>query len=176
MRLCLLLFIICATFTISPACIGFPGQYLNQSGVHVRALLRQNLKIPEESVAEICSFSAGIPFYVNFMGKMLERKGKIDLESVRAIEQEFLGEEGNLLFREEFNSLSPKEKAIVIEISWGRHSPGEIATSIGDKVSNINAFLNYLINKGHISRKEKGFYSLEDPVFERWIRETQVSE
>ncbi|HII01707.1 TPA: hypothetical protein HA351_08695 [Methanosarcinaceae archaeon] len=143
---------------------------------HVRALLRQNLKIPEESVEEIYSFSAGIPFYVNFIGKMLERKGERDPESVRAIEQEFLSEEGNLLFREEFNSLSPKEKAIVIEISRDRHSPGEIAASIGDKVSNINTFLNYLINKGHISRKKKGFYALEDPVFERWTRETQVNE
>ncbi len=143
---------------------------------HVRTLLRQNLKIPEKSVEEIYDFSTGIPFYVNFIGKMLERKGKRDPESVRAIEQEFLGEEGNLLFREEFNSLSPKEKAIVIEISRDRHSPGEIAASIGDKVSNVNTFLNYLIDKGHISRKEKGFYSLEDPVFERWIRETQISE
>jgi len=141
---------------------------------HVRKLLRQNLEISEESVREIYSFSAGIPFYVHFIGKMLERKREINLESIRLIEKEFLEEEGNLLFREEFGSLGPKEKAIIMEIALNKHTPKEIAASLEDKVSNINTFLSYLVNKGYISREEKGFYTVDDPVFERWIREILV--
>ncbi|MDD4498677.1 MAG: ATP-binding protein [Methanosarcinaceae archaeon] len=141
---------------------------------HVRKLLRQNLKIPDESVEELYSFSAGIPFYVHFLGRMLERKSEKTPEVVRAMEKEFLAEEGNLLFREEFNSLGAGEKAIVMEIALGRNSPKEISASLGARVSNVNTFLNYLINKGYVARKEKGVYSLEDPVFGRWVREILV--
>lgn len=143
---------------------------------HVRTLLRQNLEIPDESVNEIYRFSAGIPFYVQFIGKMLERKREKNPESIRSIEKEFLEEEGDLLFREEFGSLSPKEKAIIIEIAMEKHTPKEIAASLGDKVSNINMFLSYLVNKGHVSKEEKGFYTVDDPVFERWIRKILVGE
>jgi AAA+ ATPase superfamily predicted ATPase len=143
---------------------------------HVRTLLRQNLEIPEESVREVYCFSAGIPFYVQFIGKMLARKRLKTLESIRSIEKEFLEEEGNLLFKEEFVSLSPKEKAVIMEISLNKHTPKEISASLGDKVSNINMFLNYLLNKGYISREEKGFYTIYDPVFERWIREILIGQ
>ena len=39
------------------------------------------------------------------------------------------------------------------------------------KISNINRFLRYLEEKGYVLRREGGYYVMEDPVFERWLRE-----
>ena len=136
----------------------------------VRELLLRNLEIPEEGVERIYEFSAGIPFYVQFIGKMLERKTELTPEVIGEITDEFLKEEGDILFREEFESLSPKERLIIISVAMGCHKPKEIAGYVADKVSNVSRFLMYLEEKGHISRREKGYYVLEDPVFGMWLR------
>jgi len=31
--------------------------------------------------------------------------------------------------------------------------------------------LKYLEEKGYVLKKEKGYYVIEDPVFERWLRD-----
>ncbi len=137
---------------------------------HVRELLLQNLKVPDEGIEEIYNFSSGIPFYVQFIGKMLERCETITLDQIIKIENDFLTEEGNILFKEEFNTLSPKERLIIINIANGCHTPKEIANAIGDKISNVNRFLTYLSEKAYVSKEEKGYYVLDDPVFEKWLK------
>lgn len=138
---------------------------------HVTKLLLQHLDISQEGVREIYEFSAGIPFYVQFIGKMLERTENSTLDSIRMVEREFLAEEGNILFKEEFDSLGPKERLIVLSIAGGCHAPKEMADALGDKTTNVNRFLTYLGEKGYVSKKEPGYYVLEDPVFERWMKE-----
>ena len=136
---------------------------------HVRELLLKNLKISEKGIEEVCNFSAGIPFYIQYIGKILERSGRITLESIKEIENDFLNEEGDLLFREEFNALSPKDKMILINIAQGLHKPKELEAELRDRVSNVSKYLTSLSDKGYVSKKEKGYYVLEDPVFEKWI-------
>ncbi|KAF1073553.1 ATP-binding protein [Methanogenium sp. MK-MG] len=138
---------------------------------HITRLLLQHLDISQEGIKEIYDFSAGIPFYVQFIGKMLERTETITLDSIRMAEREFLAEEGNILFREEFYSLGPKERLIVLSIASGCHAPKEMAHALEDKTTNVNRFLTYLREKGYVSKKETGYYVLEDPVFERWMKE-----
>ena len=138
---------------------------------HITELLSQQLDISQEGIREIYDFSAGIPFYVQFIGKMLERTEKITLDSIRMAEREFLAEEGNILFKEEFDSLGPKERLIVLSIASGCHAPKEMADALGDKTTNLNRFLTYLGEKGFVSKKKKGYYVLEDLVFERWMKE-----
>lgn len=138
---------------------------------HVTKLLLQHLDISLEGIREIYEFTAGIPFYVQFIGKMLERTEIITVDSIRMVEREFLAEEGNLVFKEEFDSLGPKERRIVLSIASGCHAPKEMADALKDKTTNVNQFLTYLGEKGYISRKEPGYYVLEDPVFERWMKE-----
>ena len=137
---------------------------------YVGEILLRNLKIPDEGIEEIYSFSGGIPFYVQFIGKMLEKVEEITLDLVKDVEYEFLTEEGNVLFKEEFNALSSKERLIVANIAKGCHSPKELANTIGERVSNINRFLMYLIEKGYVSKEVRGYYVLEDPVFESWLK------
>ena len=135
----------------------------------VKELLLRNLEITDAGIEQIYEFSAGIPFYVQFIGKMIEKKGMVTIEDIKEIEGEFLREEGDLLFKGEFNDLSSKERLIILCIAKGCHTPKEIATIVKDKISNVSRFLAYLEAKGYISKKEKGYYVLEDPVFGMWL-------
>lgn len=141
---------------------------------HVGTILRRNIEILDEGIDEVYNFSGGIPFYVQFIGKMIARTGETTLESIKNLENEFLMEEGGILFKEEFNALSSKERLIVMNIASGNHSLKELANIVGDKVSNISRFLMYLREKGYISKEERGYYVLDDPVFEQWIQMTVV--
>ena len=38
-------------------------------------------------------------------------------------------------------------------------------------MSNVNRFLTYPGENEYISKKETGYYVLDDPVFERWVKE-----
>ena len=135
----------------------------------VKELLLRNLEITDAGIEHIYEFSAGIPFYVQFIGKMIEKKGMVTIEDIKEIEGEFLREEGDLLFKGEFNDLSSKERLVILYIAKGCHTPKEIATIVKDKVSNVSRFLAYLEDKGYISKKERGYYVLEDPVFGMWL-------
>ncbi|MEA2035398.1 MAG: hypothetical protein U9N40_07950 [Euryarchaeota archaeon] len=163
-------------------------EILPLSCAHTGEILSGHLEISDDCIREIYDFSAGIPFYIQYIGKMLGRSDRrrdeiITIDTVRKIESEFLEEEGDLLFREEFNSLSSKEKLIVLKLAEGYHSPKNLAESVdilslsgggGEKISNVNTYLTYLREKGFVVRKEKGYYTLSDPVFERWLQEVML--
>ena len=136
---------------------------------YTKELLSGDIEITEEGVDEIHNFSTGIPFYIQFIGKMLERRKGASVELIKALEAEFLREEGDILFKEEFDTLSSKERLIAINIAKGCHTPKAIASAVGDNISNVNQFLTYLEQKGYVLKREKGYYILEDPVFARWL-------
>ena len=136
---------------------------------YTKELLSGDIEITEEGVDEIHNFSTGIPFYVQFIGKMLERRKGASVELIKELEEEFLLEEGDILFKEEFDTLSSKERLIAINIAKGCHTPKAIASAVGDNISNVNQFLTYLEQKGYVLKREKGYYILEDPVFVRWL-------
>ena len=136
---------------------------------YTKELLSGDIEITEEGVDEIHNFSTGIPFYIQFIGKMLERRKGASVELIKALEAEFLREEGDILFKEEFDTLSSKERLIAINIAKGCHTPKAIASAVGDNISNVNQFLSYLEQKGYVLKREKGYYILEDPVFARWL-------
>ena len=136
---------------------------------YTKELLSGDIEITEEGVDEIHNFSTGIPFYIQFIGKMLERRKGASVELIKELEAEFLLEEGDILFKEEFDTLSSKERLIAINIAKGCHTPKAIASAVGDNISNVNQFLSYLEQKGYVLKREKGYYILEDPVFARWL-------
>ncbi len=140
----------------------------------VRELLHKNLagtstSITEDGIESIYEHTAGIPFYIQFLGRKLIRVGgKINGNIVERIMDEFLMEEGNAIFTEEFLTLSPKEKKIVISIAAGNHTPSEVSKNVEETVNTTSRFLIYLLEKGFIG-KEEGVYTLSDPVFEKWV-------
>jgi len=137
----------------------------------VMKYLRKNLNITERAAREVYRFSGGIPFYIQFLGRMLERKGGdvIDIEDVEEVEEGFIREEGNLIFLEEFSKLSDKERLVLKAMVSGRRTASGISKFLKDRVSNVGTFLRYLEDKGVVEKKEKGKYYIPDPVFEEWL-------
>ena len=117
----------------------------------------------------ICDRTNGIPFYIQSLGREILRTGvKVDRNNVEGIIEEFLREEGNLLFNEEFKVLSPREKRIMISIAKGCKKPSEISREIEDTANVTSRYLIYLMEKGMVDRIGTE-YKITDPMFERWL-------
>lgn len=137
----------------------------------VKILLEHNLKkVSPDALRLVYNFTKGVPFYVQFLGKTLEKQGVVNRNTVNNAIEEFLKEEGNLLFREEFNKLSSKEKHIVIVMAINQISRlTEISVAAMESPSIIQRFLIYLQDKNIVIKQDKNYF-LDDPIFEEWIR------
>jgi len=138
----------------------------------VRELFRRNLGKPlsERAFAALWEFTRGIPFYVQFIGRELARRGgRIGAREVADAVEEFLNEEGSVLFQEEWAKLSPKERKLVLALAQGTSSPSRIARTIGETPNAVSRYLQYLEDKEVVERIRPGVWAISDPVFARWL-------
>jgi len=141
---------------------------------HVKELLVKNLpgkEITEDAINRLYEVSKGIPFYVQLLGKKMEimPQKNIDSQEIEQLIIETLDEEANIILREEFNSLSNGEQEIIISIAKGLNSPSKIARDTNTDTGAVSAYLILLQGKGVITKEGKGFYIINDPVFELWV-------
>ncbi|MBC7093585.1 ATP-binding protein [Candidatus Bipolaricaulota bacterium] len=138
----------------------------------VDTLLSRNLgqRVPAEALEALWEFTHGIPFYVQFLGRELARLGgKVTAEAVAQAGEEFLREEGDLLFREEWTHLAPKERKVAMALAQGHSAPTAIAQAVGDTPNVVSRYLLYLEKKGLAERSGRGDWVLTDPVLARWL-------
>jgi AAA+ ATPase superfamily predicted ATPase len=144
----------------------------------VRELLQRNLNRPltEEAFSALWEFTQGIPFYVQFLGRELARKvGQTITEAeVREAVEEFLKEEGGVLFQEEWQRLSPKERKIAWALARGHSAPSVIAREIEESPNAVSRYLQYLEEKGLVERTGRGAWQPTDPVFARWLAQRSL--
>lgn len=131
------------------------------------------IKVEEEASAEIYARTQGLPFYVQFLGKLaVEKQIKIfDKERAARLIDSFLDEEGSLLFLEYLKSFPPREQEILKVISQGIETLTEIANRTKENPSTISTYLLYLIDKGAVEKIERGRYNLVDNIFKQWLKE-----
>ena len=140
----------------------------------IERLIRRNLNKPivKEALEKIVKFTSGIPFYAQFLGRELSGAGEQEVTSNsidKAVEQ-FIEEEGNIIFKEEFEKLGPKERKVVTLMATQElSSPSQIAKAMGQEPNKIATYLEYLEAKGVIEKPERGKYRLIDPVFKSWL-------
>jgi AAA+ ATPase superfamily predicted ATPase len=141
-------------------------------GDAVHTLLARNLARPvrREASERVQALTAGIPFYVQFLGRELARGvGEVTPEAVADAFATLLAEEGNLLFQEEWARLSPKERAVARALALGHAAPSGIARKIGISPNVVSRYLLYLEGKGLAERKGRGEWVLSDPVLAVWL-------
>lgn len=138
-------------------------------------LLRRNLrrKITNPAIAVAYNLTRGIPFYLHLLGRQLERKttGVINPETIEEVFNEVLGEEGDVIFNEEFYRLPDKERATLramTEIDGGKLS--EISRKLEEGANVVSKYLEHLILKGIVERERRGVYKITDPVFGDWLK------
>lgn len=127
--------------------------------------------VSKNVVKTLYALSGGNPFYIQAVGRLLERKRtKIKEKDIMSAFQEFLNEEGDIIFKEEMKKLSPKERSIVISMATRNITKlGEIAHALRDNLNTIGRFMIYLDDKAILRKIGKGTYDFEDPIFKKWL-------
>lgn len=139
---------------------------------YVKALLTKNLgqKVTEDVAESVWGFSKGIPFYVQFIGREIRTMDMVRSSDVADAIEQFLAEEGDVLYKEEFRRLSSKERAIIVSIANGRYSPTDIAKGLRETPNVVGRFLSYLEEKSVVTKTARGTYEFEDVIFGRWVQ------
>jgi len=145
----------------------------------LKELLETNLrtKLPEEVINTCYQLSGGIPFYIQFIGRCLLKLGRKKITSANTFEifDELLREEGNLLFTQEFNSFSSRERKVLVTMAKNNlYKLNEIAKYLRQGLNVVGRYLEYLVKKGVITKENRGIYKFIDPVFEKWVKEILV--
>ena len=139
----------------------------------VEELLRRNLDrtLTPEALSKLWDFTQGIPFYVQFIGRELSRRqGRTVTEAeVEKTLAEFLNEEGEVMFQEQWQRLSAKERKILQVMSHGYAAPTAIAREADESPNTVSQYLQYLKGKGLVERPEPGRWRILDPVFAKWL-------
>lgn len=138
-------------------------------------LLVKNLhrKITVEAVDFAYSLTNGIPFYLQLLGRQLERTAEeiINPEKVRLAFDEVLEEEASIIFEEEFYRLTDKERAVLkIMVESGAEKLNDIYQGLKEEANIVSKYIEYLLVKGIILKQSRGIYKIADPVFEKWLK------
>lgn len=140
-----------------------------------KELMDKNLtraKLSQEGLNLLYDFTKGIPFYVQFLGRLLDKYPikSIQEKEVKEVIDEFLSQEGDLVFKEEFQSLSDKERLIVTKMAKKDLSSfSEISNALRDQITNLGRYLVYLEEKDIIQKEQRGLYIFTDPIFKKWL-------
>ncbi len=140
-----------------------------------REILEKNLgaTITEDAVNKFYEFTGGIPFYLQFLGRELVRSapGRVEIRVIKEIFEEFIFQEGDILFSEQIKSFSDKEKMILSRMAcYDFKTPAEIQKSIYESSNVISRYIEYFLLKGVLERERKGTYRFIDPVFKEWLK------
>lgn len=140
-----------------------------------KEILEKNIgrRISEKAVGKFYEFTGGIPFYLQFLGRELQksRPMRVDLRLIKEIFEEFLFQEADILFSEQIKSFSDKEKMILSRMAcYDFKTPAEIQKSIGESSNVISRYMDYFLLKCVLERERKGTYRFIDPVFKEWLK------
>ncbi|MCD6318139.1 ATP-binding protein [Candidatus Aerophobetes bacterium] len=141
----------------------------------IEELLRKNLHkgITPPAIDRLYELTKGIPFYVQFIGRCLEKREekKINEDTINKSFYEMLREEGNIIFTEEFYKFSEKERLLLkVMGAEGIKRLNKLCVKIGENPNIVSKTLEHLINKGAVYRESEGIYKIVDSVFAEWIK------
>ncbi len=140
----------------------------------VYLLLKSNIEgeLTPQAIDYLFAQTKGIPFYIQCIGKKLlqQQTKEINLQTMEKVLQEFLREEGDLIFTEMLENLSSRERGVLICLAkTDTERLSQISRQINEDMNITGRYLNYLVNKGIVEKKERGKYVITDPVFEKWL-------
>ena len=138
-------------------------------------ILENNLgvKLSAEVISRLYGLTEGIPFYLQCLGRELGRfsPASVGLQEIENSFDQFLLQEGDILFAEQIKSFSDKEKIILSRMaSYGLKTPAEIQKSSGEPSNVVSRYMEYFLSKAVLQREKKGVYQFTDPVFKEWLK------
>jgi hypothetical protein len=151
---------------------GFAEISLNPMSIDdTRTLLKDHdIELDEKALNTVYNLAEGVPFYINYFGRLIKHSGKTDSSSVNEAINDSLSNELHFYFSEKLKSLSPKELPILF--CMAEHSvntPSRISRLLDYSQTNVRRFLSIMEEKGFVTLKERGVFEIHDPVFRRWL-------
>ncbi|MFH1064081.1 MAG: hypothetical protein V1729_03305 [Candidatus Woesearchaeota archaeon] len=132
------------------------------------------LELDEATLSTIHNMTEGVPFYLNFMARLISGSGSVDSDAVKAMLDDVLGNELHLYFSERIKLLSPKELPILFCMAeHDVNTPSRISKILNYSQTNVRRFLSIMEEKGFVTLKDRGVFEINDPIFRRWL-ETQA--
>ena len=128
-------------------------------------LTKYGVKLAETDTKKLYDVTEGVPFYLQYIGRSVTK-----LKDMDSAVNEFLKEEGNIFFSEEFEKLSDKEKIIAIAIAKGAVTPSEISKSCGEQATSVSRYMVTLQAKDVVNKTDKATYVLADKLFSLWMK------
>jgi len=138
-------------------------------------ILENNLgvKLSAEVISRLYGLTEGIPFYLQCLGRELGRfsPASVGLQEIEHSFDQFLLQEGDILFAEQIKSFSDKEKIILSRMAcYGLKTPAEIQKSSGEPSNVVSRYMEYFLSKAVLQREKKCVYQFTDPVFKEWLK------
>jgi hypothetical protein len=133
-------------------------------------LTSHELELAEDSLTKLYNFAEGVPFYINYFGRLLQYTTKTDSDSISQLLDDSLSNELHIYFTEKLKSLSPKELPILFCMAEHNvNTPSRISKLLNYSQTNVRRFLSIMEEKGFVTLKERGVFTIHDPVFRKWL-------
>jgi len=144
---------------------------------NTRALIQeQGLSLDEKALTTLYNFAEGVPYYMNYFGRMMKYMGRSDSESIKSLMDDSLSNDLHFYFTEKLKTLSPKELPILFCMAeHDVNTPSRISKLLNYSQTNVRRFLSIMEEKGFVTLKERGVFIINDPVFRRWIKQRSNS-
>ncbi len=136
-----------------------------------REFFRQGkLELDEATLSTVHNITEGVPFYLNFMARLISTQGAKDPDAVKALLDDVLSNELHLYFSEKLKLLSPKELPILFCMAeHDVNTPSRISKILNYSQTNVRRFLSIMEEKGFVTLKDRGVFEINDPIFRRWL-------
>lgn len=147
------------------------------------ALKTQNLSFPESNRNFLGSFTGGYPFYLDVITDQIKRTC-VDINTKNITEKILLTSLTETLFKEygvlnqffmhKYGKILETRNSnlfpyILLALAFGHKKPSQISNYLNRKTTEVNKYLNKLIEMDLVCKKGV-FYYLNDPLFLNWIK------
>ncbi len=135
------------------------------------------VKFEKAATTELYRVSGGIPYNLQLLGRELQFQSfrEVDMKRLREVIEAVLQKEGQLLFTEFIEDLTPSEVKVLKALGKSHDAkPAEIAAQEFMEDNTVNSSLNVLVKRGILRRRSRGLYEFKDNLFAEWLRRQDI--
>lgn len=133
-----------------------------------------DLKFADDATKDqLYKVTSGIPYSLQLLARQMTFKkiGELDTKQLKAVTEELLQTEGELLFKEYVDVLSPSEVKVVRALAKTPQArPNKVASEQFMDARTVAASLGRLQKEGIIQKEGRASYKFSDNLFAEWLK------
>jgi len=132
-----------------------------------------SVKFAEDSREHLFRMTSGIPYSLQLLARQMDFKKveELNTKQLAQITRELLRSEGQLLFKEYVDSLSPSEIKVLRALAkLPKARPNKLASEQFMDARTVASSLTLLQRKGLVQKEGRASYRFSDNLFAEWLR------